>query len=85
MTIETMGTVVSCATQWWLKINTKPFRVVGSDGAIYPHILKVRYSVDGKDYVKRKWLSEWRAAPSIGESVKVAYDEEKPERAKILY
>ena len=53
---ETTGTVISVATQWWLKINTKPVRLHALDGAIFPYIIKVRYTADGKDYFKRKWI-----------------------------
>jgi len=53
---ETKGTVVSVAKQWWLKINTKPVRLHPLDGAIFPHIIKVSYTVDGVEYTKRKWI-----------------------------
>jgi len=70
-------------TQWWLKINTKPIRMHALDGAIFPHIAKVQYRVNGKDYRKGKWVSAYRPAPSIGEKVTVTYCEEKPQKAKI--
>ena len=47
---ETMGTVVSVAKQWWLKVNTKPIRLHGLDGAVFPHVIKVKYTVDGIGY-----------------------------------
>ena len=56
MTLETVGTVVTVAKQWWLKVNTKAVRVHSLDGATFPHIIKVRYTVGGKDYFKRKWI-----------------------------
>ena len=30
---ETIGTVLSVAKQWWLKVNTKPVRMGALDGA----------------------------------------------------
>ena len=47
---ETMGTVISVIKQWWLKVNRKPARVHAMDGAAFPHIIKVKYTIDGKDY-----------------------------------
>ena len=44
---ETMGEIISAKKQWWLKVNSKPMRVLGTDGAIYPYIVKVGYEVDG--------------------------------------
>ena len=29
---ETIGTVLSVAKQWWLKVNTKPIRMGALDG-----------------------------------------------------
>ena len=54
---ETVGTVVAVYRQWWLKINTKSVRFHAMDGAVFPHVLKVRYHVNGKDYFKRKFLN----------------------------
>ena len=53
---ETTGTVISVKKQWWLKINTKSVRLHALDGAIFPHIIKVEYTVDGQTYTKRKWI-----------------------------
>ena len=81
---ETQGTIISVATQWWLKINTKPVRMHAMDGATFPHILKVRYTVDGKTYIKRKWLSADRPVPAVGSHRTVLYCAEKPQKAKVL-
>ena len=48
---ETMGTVISVTKQWWLKVNRKPARVHAMDGAAFPHTIKVKYTIDGKDYM----------------------------------
>jgi hypothetical protein len=77
------GTVVSVAKQWWLKINTKSFRTHALDGATFPHVIKVKYTVNGKEYTKRKWISAGKATPKLGESVLVSYNEAKPSKAKI--
>ena len=81
---EAMGTVVSVAKQWWLKVNTKPIRTGPLDGAAFPHIIKVSYTVDGFEYSKRKWVGAGSPVPGIGTGVKVIYDAEKPSKAKII-
>lgn len=81
---ETTGAVISVATQWWLKVNTKPVRAHALDGATFPHIIKVQYTVEGKDYIKRKWIGAGVPAPAVGSTVTVLYREEKPGKAKLL-
>ena len=82
--IETTGKVISVSKQWWFKVNTKPIRAIGTDGAIYPHIIKVRYSAGGKDYIKRKWFDAFNAVPKVGDTVKVSYDSVTPSKAKVF-
>lgn len=81
---ETMGTVISVAKQWWLKINTKSVRLHPMDGATFPHIIKVKYTVDSREYIKRKWVNAGSFVPSVGSSVTVLYSESKPSKAKVL-
>lgn len=80
---ETTGTVISVAKQWWLKVNTKPIRKHALDGATFPHIIKVKYTVDGTEYIKRRWVKACCQPPSVGNSVTVLYDEEQPAKAKV--
>lgn len=54
------------------------------DGALFPYVIKVRYDVAGKEYVKRKWIIRKDYVPVIGDSVRVVYDDLKPERIKLL-
>ena len=84
MNRETTGTVISVAKQWWLKINTKPIRMHALDGAIFPYLIKVKYTVNGKEYTKGKWIGAGNPVPRIGSSVTVLYSENKPSRAKVL-
>ena len=81
---EITGTVVSVAKQWWLKINTKAVRMGPLDGAIFPHIIKVQYVVDGNTYTKRKWIGAGKAVPAVGSKLTVLYCSNKPSKAKIL-
>ena len=78
---ETMGTVISVIKQWWLKVNRKPARVHAMDGAAFPHIIKVKYTIDGKDYICRKWIGAGNNVPDKGTTIKVTYWEDKPSKA----
>lgn len=81
---QTTGVVCAVAKQWWLKVNTKAFRMHPLDGATFPHIITVKYVVDGQEYKKRKWIWAGRPVPPVGDTVKVAYSAQKPSKAKIL-
>ena len=81
---ETTGTVISVAKQWWFKVNTKPIRMGTLDGAVFPHVIKVQYAVEGNTYTKRKWIGAGKAVPAIGSEVTVRYHSGKPGKAKIL-
>lgn len=81
---QTNGTVVSVSKQWWLKVNRKPVRMGAFDGAEFPYIIKVKYTVDGTDYTKRKWINAGKPVPAVGSSVTVMYNSEKPSKAKVL-
>ncbi|MCI8715449.1 MAG: sugar ABC transporter permease [Oscillospiraceae bacterium] len=81
---EATGTVVSVAKQWWLKVNTKPVRLHPLDGAIFPHIIKVKYAVDGKEYTCRKWINAGHQGPGEGAAIKVVYRTDKPSKARVI-
>ena len=84
MNKETKGKVISVSKQWWFKVNTKAMRCGTLDGAMFPHIIKVCYKVDGVEYTKKKWIAAGLSVPMVGESLRVAYFEEKPGKAKVL-
>ncbi len=81
---KTLGTVIGVYKQLWLKVNTKSIRAGALDGATFPHIIKVKYIVDGKDYIKYKWLPARITAPVKGDTLRVIYNAEKPKKAKII-
>ena len=81
---EVKGFVIEVKKQWWLKINKKPARTHALDGAANPYIIKVKYTVNGNDYVKRKWIGAGCSVPDVGSSLTVVYCVEKPNKAKIL-
>lgn len=55
---ETTGTVISVTKQWWLKVNRKPVRTHAMDGAAFPHIIKVKYTIGVKDYTCQNGLAQ---------------------------
>lgn len=81
---ETKGIVTAAARQWWLKVNTKPVRLHGLDGAAFPYIITVQYTVAGREYTKRKWIHAGRSVPPVGSTVTVLYTSDAPRKAKIL-
>lgn len=85
MNQETKGIVLSVKTQWWLKVNTKPVRMHAMDGATFPSVIRVKYSVDGEDYCVRKWIGAGRPVPVTGSTVTVFYCSEKPRKAQVLW
>ncbi len=82
---EIWGAVVSVKKQWWLKVNTKAFRTGPLDGAVFPHIAKVSYTVDGVEYFKRKWIGPGQPVPQVGSAVKVLYEEAAPRKAELRF
>ena len=81
---QTVGTVIAVSKQWWLKVNSKPARTHALDGASFPHIIKFSYSVDGKEYTKRKWINAGQPVPKVGSSVQVLYSAGRPSKARLL-
>ena len=77
------GTIQKVTKCWWIKVNTKPVRLHALDGATFPHIIKVQYLVDGKSYIKRKWIGAAKPVPAVGSKLKVTYSSDKPSKAKI--
>ena len=82
---RTTGTIISVKKQWWLKVNTKPVRFGPLDGAVFPHVIKVRYTVDGTEYITRKWIGAKYPVPVEGGTVQLVFDEERPDKVSIVY
>ena len=80
---ETMRTVNSVTKKWWLKENRKPVRAHAMDGAAFPHTINVKNTIDGKDYICRKWIGAGNNVPDKGTTIKVTYWEDKPSKARI--
>lgn len=82
---RTEGTVISVKKQWWLKVNTKAFRKGPQDGALFPHVIKVRYTVDGAEYLKSIWIGAQYPVPEEGGTVQLVFDDARPDRVRVVY
>ena len=79
------GIIISAKKQWWLKVNKKIIRTGPLDGAAFPYIIKVKYEVDGIEYIKRKWVGTNYPIPVEGDTIELAYEEGSPEKVTIVY
>ncbi len=80
---RTTGTIIAVKKQWWCKFNTKAVRLHSLDGAVFPHIIKVKYTVDGRDYIKSKWRGVAAGTPYAGDMVTVWYQPDNPAKCRI--
>ncbi len=83
MEVKTTGTVIEAKKQWWLKVNRKPVRMHALDGAEFPYMIKVEYTVSGTTYTTRKWISAGDPVPEVGSTITVLYDPNKPSKVKL--
>lgn len=84
-TEKTMGIVTKVHKCRWLKINTKVIRKNALDGAMFPHIITVRYAVAGKVYNKRKFIKPFEICPKYDENIGVWYDKSNPQKISLSY
>lgn len=77
--VSVPSTVTKVYLCWWLKINTKPVRRFSGDGAVYPHIITFRYTVDGTEYTGKLYIPVRYHVPPKGTTIEVFYDPEKPQ------
>jgi len=79
----TSGKIEKVSKCWWLKVNSKPARLYGLDGALFPYLMTVTYSVNGKKYKKTKCIGLRKNLIGIFGTVNVFYDKDKPSRCAI--
>ncbi len=80
---RTTGTVIAVKKLWWLKINTKPVRTHSLDGALFPHSITVKYTVNGIEYIKKAYISAKKKPPARGAETAVYYNGNKPSACRI--
>lgn len=78
------GTIIDAKKIWWLKINKKQLRMTPADGATFPYLLKVKYTLNNLDYEKKKMVYWGNENINVGEKVIVTYDEAKPSKVLSL-
>ena len=81
---QTEGVVVDVKTCWWIKINTKPVRRHMMDGAVFPHIIRFTYTVEGKEYAGSRYVNWNVRCPVKDEVITVYYDVENPAKYAVL-
>ena len=81
--IKTTGEILKVHKCWWLKVNKSPVRINGLDGTLFPYLMTVSYSVNGKKYKKTKFIGLRENLIGIFETVDVFYDKDKPSRCAI--
>ena len=81
--IRTTGKILKVHKCWWLKVNKSPVRINGLDGTLFPHLMTVSYSVNGKKYKKTKFIGLRENVIGIFGTVDVFYDKDKPSRCTI--
>lgn len=69
---KTEGVVVAIKKAfWWM------------EGHGYSCIMKIKYTVQGKDYYKRIWIPLESFPPIVGSTYIVTYCSDKPSKAKV--
>ena len=81
--IEVEGTIIKLKKIWWIKINTKAFRTSPLDGATFPYIITVKYTVNDTTYEKNKFVYLGDKEINIGNKIKVVCDVINPKKIVI--
>lgn len=81
---QTEGVVIGVKTCWWLKVNTKPVRRNMFDGALFPYIIAVAYTVKGQSYQGKRYVNWNKRCPQKGEKLTVYYEKEDPAKYAII-
>ena len=81
--IEVEGIIIKLKKIWWIKINTKVFRKSSLDGATFPYIITVKYTVNDTTYEKNKFVYLGDKEINIGDKLKVVCDVINPKNIVI--
>ena len=83
---QTNGTIVSVTRATPFDSYRLVYRLINSKFCVcYSYVIKVRYSVDGKDYFKKRYWGycDSESTPMIGETLPVTYSEKNPKKARV--
>lgn len=53
------------------------------DGAVFPHTVTVKYTVNGFEYIRKKFLRARFTPPKLGETIEIYYNSENPSKCKL--
>ena len=79
------GVVTGVKECRWLKVNTKPVRTSGMDGAKFPHIVSFRYEVEGRQYTGSRYVSWSARCPNVQEQIAVYVDGTNPAKCAVKF
>lgn len=82
-TLEVEGTIIKLKKIWWIKINTQAFRKSSLDGATFPYIITVKYTVNDTTYEKNKFVYLGDKEINIGNKIKIICDAINPKKIVI--
>ncbi|MBR2722229.1 MAG: sugar ABC transporter permease [Clostridia bacterium] len=82
MEVRVCGTVLAVDRQWLLKVNRKPFSRRATDGIKTFHPITVQYTVDGREYIRKKWFDA-STCPDVGDAITVICLEDKPKKIRL--
>ncbi len=80
---KTTGKVISASKLWFIKKNTKAVRTHALDGAEFPHMIKLEYTVNAVKYTKRKYIKAGLECPQISEEIPIFYDSDNHAKCRI--
>ena len=75
---QTIGEIIKTKKLWWIKINTKVLRKSALDGATFPYLIRVKYSINNVYYEKNKLVYWKNESINIGDKVVITYAQDKP-------
>lgn len=80
---KTTGTIIEIKKIWWIKIKLKAVRLHPTDGVAFPHNVKVKYTVSGREYLKKLYVP-WRILPpQKGAEITVEYNKDRPSVCRV--
>ena len=74
------GVVTAAETCWWLKVNKSAFRTHPLEGAAFPHMIRFRYCVDGREYTGGRVFDAFSRCPQVNEVIDVYVDGSDPSK-----
>lgn len=80
---RTNGKIEKVTKCWWIKVNKKPVRINALEDALFPYLMTVSYTVNGKKYKKTRYIGLREGLIGICGTVNVYYDKSKPSRCII--